>query len=429
MAALFALLLGISSLFLGYLLYDFSKENFLRETEAAINSEIENILSFAEGKNSSFITDHVAKRAARKKHPIYFYSSHSGEKLAGNIASLPQKVELLKEGVIRFEINNGSVAAKIHTFSDGSRLLIARNIDRITASYDRFDRLGMIMILFMLIVIAVSFIISYFVVSRINRIGSIAAQIIETGDITQRVPQDSNWDDLSMLAQMLNDLLDRIEFLMQGMRDVGDSIAHDLRTPLTRLRNELEQAIITPKQAMQPQQLLQEADHILNSFNTLLRISNIEKAKRHQPFKPVNLTNLLQDVIELYEPLAEEKNIAFQSTLAALPPFAGDRDLLFQLFANLLDNAIKFSPNNSEITLTLSHKKKRPIITISDGGIGIPPDERDKVFTRFYRADHSRNQKGNGLGLSLVKAALEIHKGTISLQDNQPGLRVIITFL
>jgi signal transduction histidine kinase len=280
----------------------------------------------------------------------------------------------------------------------------------------------------MLIVVLVSFFISVFVVSRINRISYTAQHIIDTGDLSQRISVDSNWDDLSDLARTLNNFLERIESLMQGVRDVSDSIAHDLRTPLTRLRNQLENARRSPLNTLDITTLLSEADNMLETFNALLRISNIEKGKRHQAFSPVELAVILHDVIELYEPLAEEKNISINVSYAEASSIMGDRDLLFQLFANVLDNAIKFSPPEGTISIATIDKGKKLQITIADQGIGIPKTESEKVFNRFYRTEKSRNTLGNGLGLSLVKAIVEVHSGSATLHNNNPGLKIAITF-
>lgn len=432
MAALFTLLLGASSLLLGYFLYDFSRQNFIRETEAAIDNEIEHILAIAEEHNTEKLTEHIRKRSERSASPIYLFRAKDGRKIAGNIDVVPEQVERIKEGVLKFSVRRDNtqrmVAAKIHTFPDGSTLVIARDIHEIIRSYEHLKLFSAVIMLFMLIVVLVSFFISIFVVGRINLIATTARQIMDTGDLSRRICIDTNWDDLSDLAQTLNALLERIETLMQGIRDVTDSIAHDLRTPLTRLRNQLEDAINSPLDAKGGERLLAEADNLLTTFNALLRIANIEKGKREQAFATIDLGVVLRDVIELYEALAEERHITVNFFYHNSPPFLGDRNLLFQLFANLLDNAIKFSPADSVISVTLEVVGNNSVVTIADQGIGIAASEKEKVFDRFYRSDKSRHTAGCGLGLSLVKAALELHKGTIMLHDNHPGLRVEVFF-
>lgn len=428
MAAFFTLLLGMSSLLLSYFLYDFSHQNFMRETEAAIDSEIERMLFIARNEPENALAHYITERAKHPGSPIYLYRDATGHTIAGTIGALPDKVARITEGVIQFTTVQHrverTVAAKIHTFADGSSLLVARDIHSIIQSYEKFRWFSILIMLFMLIVVLVSFLISAFVVSRINRIATIAQHIMDTGDLSQRISVDSNWDDLSNLAHTLNMLLTRIESLLQDIRDVSDNIAHDLRTPLTRLRNRLEAMHNSRPSGADIQTLVDEADQLLATFHVLLRIANLEKGKRHQPFAPVALHVLLRDVIEFYEPLLEEKNLLIDCQLTQPLSIMGDADLLFQLCINLMDNAIKFSPTGGTISIRLQQQQQQACITIADEGIGIDDAEKTKVFDRFYRSDKSRHTAGTGLGLSLAKAALELHHGTIVLHDNMPGLLV-----
>ncbi len=281
-----------------------------------------------------------------------------------------------------------------------------------------------IVFLLMLMVIGTSFFISVFVVRRINLIADTAKEIINTGDLSRRISVDTRWDDLSNLAQILNDLLDRIESLMEGVKRVSDNIAHDLRTPLSRLRSELETLKNDTENKEKAEKLIAEADQLLRTFNALLRIANIESGKRSQTFSTLNLDTVLNDIIEFYAPLAEEKNITISSNLPTAT-LKGDKDLLFQALANLLDNAIKFTPENGTISIATT---KGPHITISDTGPGISEEDKGKVFDRFFRAETSRHTAGSGLGLSLVVAVIELHKGKITLKDNNPGLTVTLSF-
>lgn len=287
---------------------------------------------------------------------------------------------------------------------------------------------GIVIISLMSIVVLVSFIISRFVVSRINTIAATAQEIMHTGDLSRRISIETKWDDLSNLAQLLNSFLARNESLMEGIREVSNNIAHDLRTPLTHLRNQIEEMKSKDAGAADIDALLAEADQILAIFHSLLRIANIEKGKRHQSFTQIELAGLLRDVAELYEPVAEEKDIRLVLDLHGHHAVAGDRHLLFQLFANLLDNAIKFSPQAGQVRLAITHSREMIFIGIDDQGPGIPAAEKEHVFRRFYRGDASRSTQGNGLGLSLVKAIIDLHQGEIVLQDGHPGLHVKVGF-
>jgi signal transduction histidine kinase len=273
-------------------------------------------------------------------------------------------------------------------------------------------------------VVFVSFGISYFVVSRINRIAVTAHNIVLTQDLSRRITIDTQWDDVSNLAQLLNVFIAQIETRMISVREVSNNIAHDLRTPLAGLRSDIESLKGTQVEEHHLDALITETDKMMGVFQSLLRITNIEHGKRSQAFGEVDLSALLKDVIELYEPLAEEKDVAFETNLPAHVVVKGDTDLLFQLFANLLDNAVKFSPPSSIIILSAYRERTHVHVTIEDQGAGIADKEKENVFKHFYRGDASRSTEGNGLGLSLVKAVVEQHQGHIMLEDRNPGLRV-----
>lgn len=296
-----------------------------------------------------------------------------------------------------------------------------------SGTYELILILGILSIISMSLVVFISFLISNFVVKRINIIGVTAENIIKTGNLSRRISIDTRWDDLSNLAGILNNLLSRIESSMEDVRRVSDNIAHDLRTPLTRLKNNLENAKKAGNLKEEDiEKLIAEADSLLGTFNALLRITNIEKGKRHSEFQNVSLKQIITDVIELYEPLAEEKNISINRDIENFD-LEGDRDLLFQAFANILDNSIKFTPKNGEINISFKNSKKAKIIEISDTGSGVLDEDKNKLFDRFYRGDKSRSSSGSGLGLSLVLAIVNLHKGTITLEDNTPqGLKVIV---
>lgn len=436
MALLFTLLLGVAMGILGYFMYDLSQQNFIRETGAVIDREITRFTDRSPPDLQRDITELIATRHRQTQNQYYLYTTADDRFLAGNLIALPDDVQRIAEGLIRFDIGSEHVAqqnidgtrtlaAKIHTYDDGSRLLIARDIQDILSSYGRLQWLSLLIAVLMAAVVGTSFFISVFVVSRLNRMGTTARSIIETGDLSRRLVIDSKWDDLSNLSGILNNLLDRIEELMHDVRQVSDNIAHDLRTPLTRLRNRLDVLAQSGQLGDEGDALVKEADHLLETFSALLRIANVESGKRHQAFESVPLDALLRDVAELYAPLADENSIQLHTDFAPIN-WRGDRDLLFQACANLLDNAIKFTPEGGTIQLSLTVDDARPIITVADSGDGVPADERERIFQRFYRSETSRNAPGNGLGLSMVAAVVKLHKGHIVLDDNQPGLRIRI---
>lgn len=433
MALFFAVLLGTACCILGYLIFAFSSENFIRETESAIDADISGFVDLYHAAGETAFNELLQRRSNDASAGRYYLLLDMNEKkLAGNLDRLPEEVWTMSEGIIRFTLpglrTGREIAAKIHTFSNGKRLLVARDIEESAKTFRHIQWLCIVIIGLMLIVIATSFIISTFVVSRINRIAEAARTIMDTGDLTGRIWIKSSWDDLSNLAQVLNAFLDRIEQLMTGIRQVSDNIAHDLRTPLTRLRNQLEahadkQHDTTARGACE--ELVGEADRLLETFNALLRIANIQTGKRHAGFKDFSFDKMMTDVIELYEPLAEEKQINIRYQIAPYT-YYGDPHLLFQAVANILHNAIKYTPAEGAISIHLQTNDRGAILTIADTGTGIADTEKSKVFERFYRVDSSRQADGNGLGLSLVAAIIELHAGAIRLGDGNPGLIVMI---
>ena len=253
---------------------------------------------------------------------------------------------------------------------------------------------------------------------------------IMSGDLSERIAVHDSQGDFRRMAENLNKMLDKIEQLMQGMRQVSDNIAHDLRTPLTRLRNKLSDLQHNADQAdghrpEKVQGLIDEADGLLATFSALLRIAQVESGNPRAGFAEVDLKTILLDVIELYEPLAADKSQTLEVDLASVETFQGDRNLLFQAVANLVDNAIKYTPNSGVVSVRLWTQQRQFMVEIADSGPGVPPAERDKVLQRFYRVEASRSeQPGNGLGLSLVNAVVKLHGGSGQLGDNFPGLRV-----
>jgi signal transduction histidine kinase len=293
----------------------------------------------------------------------------------------------------------------------------------------------------LLLVIAIGlFVVGFYVTKRINNIVETADRIMHTGDISQRIAVYQRWDDLSTLSHTLNRMLAEIESLVGGIRTVSDNIAHDLRHPLAHLRNGLEElrksnhASGDMHQREQIAHLLQECDMLLSMFSGLLRISAIESTRRHSGFASLDLSRVLHDVIELYEPLAHESSITILVNRPEHAKMHGDKDLLFQAIANLVDNAIKYSPDTATVRITLSvadaeiEKSRHGItLTIEDEGCGIAPEHRSNVFKRFYRGEACRSTAGNGLGLALVRAIIDLHQGTIRLSDStHAGLCVTI---
>jgi signal transduction histidine kinase len=253
---------------------------------------------------------------------------------------------------------------------------------------------------------------------------------IVAGDLQQRVPVRDRGDEFDHLAVSLNAMLDRIQTLMEGLRQVTTDIAHDLRTPLTRLRQRLELAQRPGVDSETLRAVLDASRHdidgILEIFSALLRIAQIESGARKAGFTEVNVSELLRTVIEVYRPALEEKGQQLQEAIDSDLAVRGDRELLMQLFANLLENAIRHSPAGAHVALMARNSSDMVEVSVADDGPGVPEALRPKVLQRFFRLESSRTTPGSGLGLSLAAAVATLHDAKLQLSDNGPGLRVTV---
>ncbi|MCC5795329.1 MAG: HAMP domain-containing histidine kinase [Chromatiales bacterium] len=315
---------------------------------------------------------------------------------------------------------------QVLAFDDGRQLLVAQDGSNILEIQRRLNRAyTLTLVLALMLALAGGLIVSLSVTRRIDVINRTSREIM-TGRLQKRMPVSPVHDEFDQLSENLNQMLDRIDLLVEGVRAVADNIAHDLRTPLTRLRGRLEALVVSPQMAEvsreEVRSCLAEADQLLATFRALLRIARIEAGTHDQPATEVPLDPLLHDAWELYQAVAEEKAIelVLESGSGSV---RGDRDLLFQAIANLLDNAIKYSPPGSVVEFALRREPGWLRVEVADRGPGIPPEERERALDRFYRASNAGLAPGSGLGLSLVKAIAAHHGGSVLLEDNAPGLR------
>jgi signal transduction histidine kinase len=258
---------------------------------------------------------------------------------------------------------------------------------------------------------------------RVERIGRTSREIAE-GDLSRRLPLTGKDDELDHLATDLNRMLDRMELQFETVRQVSSDIAHDLRTPLARLRQRLERARDGASQPDAIERAIADTDAILVTFAALLRIAEIESDSQAGRFAAVDLTETLRTVAEVYEPMAEEGGQALLTDIDDALTVTGDRAMLAQMIANLLENALRHSPSRSTIRLTARRNAAQVEVVVEDNGPGIPAEDHAKVFRRFYRREASRTSPGNGLGLALVAAIAARHRALVTLEDAQPGLRV-----
>ena len=256
-----------------------------------------------------------------------------------------------------------------------------------------------------------------------------ASRSIMGGNMSGRMPVSGSGDELDRLAEALNEMLDQIERLMAAMKEVSSNIAHDLKTPLTRIKARVESALRSRNADDYREALdktVEESDHLLQTFNSLLSIARAEAGQSRSGFEPVDAQSILTDVAELYDPMAEEQGGKLE--LAAEPGLTirADRQLVAQAVSNLIDNALKYGADDGkppDIAVSGALEDGKVVIAVCDRGPGIPVEDRERVLERFVRLDASRSKPGNGLGLSLVAGVAKLHGGTLVLEDNHPGLR------
>lgn len=390
----------------------------------------------------SGLTNTISERVSRKPggYSIYLLADDDLRPLAGNISRWPPR-RATQDVWLDFRLEGeGWPAGEIHRararafqLRGGFHLLVGRDLHELQKTEQLIVRtlIWGLAITLILGLIGGSMM-TRSLVRRIEAVNQTSREIM-SGDLSRRIPMDHSGDDFDELAGNLNAMLDRIASLMEEVRRISDNIAHDLKTPLSRLKNSLEllgtgHAEDSQNRRVLIEQSIAEADGLLSTFNALLRIARIDSGERRAAFAVVDLQRLLHDVVEFYAPLAEDRqqNLTLSVNTAAQVP--GDRDLLFQAFANLLDNAIKYTPPQGYIKVDLSLHSEQPWVTFTDSGPGIPEQERDKVLRRFYRLERSRGTPGNGLGLSLVAAVAKLHEMKLRMENNAPGLRVVLEF-
>ena len=388
------------------------------------------------------VRDLVETIDRRSRHPdasLYLLVDFAGNALVGNIARLPTTVLEEADGGIRRvhytrlgqDSPDTQRQAMVRTFElrGGFRLLVGRDL----GEQLRFSHLlGNALRLWLIVVVAMGAITWLFVSRRVmKRIDEITdtSRTIMTGDLTGRLPIAGNDDEFDRLAVSLNTMLDRIELLMRSMKDVTDNIAHDLKTPLTRLQTRVETALRQAegqncyKEALE--ETLSETDHLLRIFNALLRIARIESMAPGEVMERTDINNLVNEVSELYEPLVEDEGGVLETQVSDGLEAICQKDLVFQGLVNLIENALKYGrPKDGEFRIRISAEEHegRVVLSVSDTGPGIPEKDQDRVKDRFVRLDESRSEPGTGLGLSLVKAVARLHGGELQLTNGDPGL-------
>ncbi|MDE2579518.1 MAG: HAMP domain-containing histidine kinase [Hyphomicrobiales bacterium] len=376
----------------------------------------------------------IARRIARPGAEIYLLTSFTGAPIVGNVAALPLGALDASEPVETSYRRAGDerevhrAVARIVSFPGGFKLLVGHDIEERNL-LRRLVRRALLSTFFWLAGLGAlgGLFVARRVLKRVDAM-SASATAIMGGDLSGRLPTDGSGDELDRLAQNLNAMIERIEALLKGVREVTDNVAHDLRTPLTRLRNDAEEALRQPDGPVQRkalEKIIGESDQLIRIFEALLLIARAESGAG-PAMQSVDVTALANDAAELYEAATEDHGGAFASDIAADLFVKGNRELLFQALANLIDNALKYAGAKPHIALSARREGARILLAVADNGPGIAPHDRERARDRFVRLDDSRSTRGSGLGLSLVSAIAHLHDGTFRLEDNAPGLRAVI---
>lgn len=449
MAILYTGVLIIAACVVGSFLYIVYQGNTYTETQAALKADIHgfiDVYNFSENPEATLRKAVEQRLESPDIGSFYLLSDKNGNRISGNLHSVPSVMEDQDGDFVLYEIPYSEVIgnapeqkdaffphydvlAKTLTVGDGTSLLVGRDVDASQTLKIAIVGVAWITTALVCMMALIGFLMGAMILKRMRLIHQTADTVIKTGKLSARIPAEHATGDFKPLADTFNNMLERIEDLVAGIRQVSDNIAHDLRTPLTRLNHHIE-ALKKGESDVSIDDIADETNRIIVTFNALLRIANIEHGKQRSAFGSVDLKALLNDSYEYYMLLAQKKNITLNIDLPmGIPHITGDKDLLFQAFSNMIENAMKFTPEDGHITIRALNKDEKIHIVLTDTGPGIPDEDKTKVFRRFYRVEASRHAPGNGLGLALVKAVIDLHKAQIVLEDHTPcGLSVTVVF-
>ena len=425
---------GLVLFSIGYNLQDLIAQQITQTVDADIVGLSE---QYTEGGITRLV-DIIEQRVKQPGAGLYLVTTHAGEPIVGNVSALPPGA-LDKSGVVettyRVKGETRRALARIFALSGGFHLLVGHDL----AEGDNlrpilWNALLTSLVWLTLIGTIGGLILARRVLRRVDRINADAQKIVE-GDLSGRLTLAGSGDELDRLVINLNAMLERIAELMTGLKEVSDNVAHDLKTPLTRLRSRAEQtlslghSIEDYREALE--KVIDDADGMIRIFDALLMIARAEAGAGREGMVEVDVASVASDVGELYEPVAESRGIGFEGAIDQNLFVHGSRELIGQAIANLVDNALKYGVGDgpgadNTITLSATRRGGTVEIAVADRGIGIAPEDRTRITDRFVRLENSRSRPGSGLGLSLVAAVARLHNGAIRIEDNAPGLRIVI---
>ncbi len=449
LSAIYIILFALAAGTLVFYVTAMSERLLVSEIRETLNQEVTDVQAAYERGGVARLARTMEVRARQPGANLYLIAGPTGEVLAGNVASVPPGIfdqQGWTEQPFAYQryqetLRHPRMAiANVFFLDNGMRILIGRDLAEPgalrmlvrRAVFVTVGALGVGAILLWLLI-------GRNALRRIDRISD-ASKKIMAGDLTQRLPFGGSGDEFDRLSVSLNSMLERIARLDEGLRQVSDNIAHDLKTPLTRLRNRAAETLETgdgDQRRAGLEGIIAESDQLIRTFDALLMISRVEAGSQAAMLSDLDLSAIAADCVELYEPVAEEAGFRLEGTIAPGIGISGNRELIGQTLANLIDNAIKYADGNASerlIRVSLARAGEGVALAISDHGRGIPEDRRADVVKRFVRLDESRSKPGTGLGLALAGAVMDLHGGTLTLSDTDPektghpGLTVTLRF-
>ena len=451
LSALYLLLFAACAAFLVLYVSSMSEGLLQQQMRDAVAQEVGQIERVFDNNGMNGLLRTLERRARQPGANLYIIASPSGEILAGNVASLQPGVlgvEGWTQTPFRYrrylEETNGErhmAHAQVIVLSNGLRVLVGRDLGepehfRVLVRQALMVALGVMGIG----ALAIWYLIGRNALKRMDRMSG-ASQRIMAGDLSQRLPTSGSGDEFDRLSESLNTMLGRIEKLNEGLKQVSDNIAHDLKTPLTRLRNKAEAALAGSgggtdyRTALE--EMIGESDQLIRTFNALLMISRVEAGQAPAEMSTIDISEIAHDGTELYEPVAEDRGLNLVTAVEQGIEIKGNRELVGQALGNLIDNAVKYAEGSGgepDIRVALWRREGDVVLAVADSGPGVPDDKRDEVVKRFVRLDASRSKPGTGLGLALVGAVMEMHGGRLELdathpeRENNRGLTVRMVF-
>ncbi|HEY6633655.1 MAG TPA: ATP-binding protein [Rhizobiaceae bacterium] len=462
LSALYFILFALCAVLLVFYMTSLSTSMLATQTMETINEEVQGLDRAYRRGGLPFLVRVVEQRSRQPGANLYLIADANGRILTGNVESLepgvletdgwtgtPFTYQRYGEGIIERRTPNVNELEAPPTATETRHAAIALVsrlpnqmivlVGRDLGEPERFRAVVQRALIFALSIMAVGGLLIWYFVGRraLKRIDSIsdAGKRIMGGDLAGRLPVTGAGDEFDRLSENLNTMLTRISGLNEGLKQVSDNIAHDLKTPLTRLRNRAEAALAGNPEAEGYREALEatiaESDRLIKTFNAILMISRLEAGYSAEQLSQIDLAAAARDVVELYEPAAEEVGVKLEAPVTGSFIVDGNRELIGQALSNIVDNAIKYSAGAAEPTVRVTVERKDGAISLKvmDNGPGIPdPTDRDRATERFVRLEQSRSQPGSGLGLSLAKAVMKFHAGRLELLPGSPGLTVVMTF-